>query len=541
MASLGRLVGTMRTLLAATLLFAHARRYDVLCDDAFISLRYARNLAEGNGLVYNAGERVEGFTNFLWVLLEAVLLRLGAGPRAVVDLLGFGTALAAAFVVERGAERLELRPVGRLVAHAAIVSSVSFAVWLLAGLEASAYGVLVLATLVAADEAMSSDSPWRHSAVVAGLVAAAAMLLRPETPLVVACAAIAALVVARERAVLPLLRAGLTFASVVGPLLLARRLYFGDWLPNTFYLKTTGDGAALLAQGQRYAAYALKHHGALVGLALAGALVLVRTPRTRVFGLAAIAFVPVYGLYVARVGGDFLPATRFFAPLVPLLALLAGFVVQELGRSVPESLPGAVHRGVRGVVAGVAASLLMAPQLEWSRTVGVDHEPEEQALHVEPLRWTRLYGLRWSALGRWIAAHAKEGDGMAMGAAGAAPFYAGSGVSNLDILGLCDRYVAREGVVVGSRPGHQRRSPIAYTLSKRPVFLFEGDYDSEGPPALQRDAIWESRGYTWAAARVDADRYDAPSTFWWVFLLRRDRADELRGATDLVLAADELN
>ena len=42
-----------------------------LCDDAFISLRYAGNLARGDGLVYNVGERVEGFTNLLWTLLLA--------------------------------------------------------------------------------------------------------------------------------------------------------------------------------------------------------------------------------------------------------------------------------------------------------------------------------------------------------------------------------------------------------------------------------------------------------------------------------------
>ena len=38
-----------------------------LADDAFISFRYSRNWANGEGLVYNAGERVEGYTNFLWV------------------------------------------------------------------------------------------------------------------------------------------------------------------------------------------------------------------------------------------------------------------------------------------------------------------------------------------------------------------------------------------------------------------------------------------------------------------------------------------
>src|SRR5690242_17979411 len=37
--------------------------------DAFISMRYARNLALGHGPVFNPGERVEGYTNFLWTLI----------------------------------------------------------------------------------------------------------------------------------------------------------------------------------------------------------------------------------------------------------------------------------------------------------------------------------------------------------------------------------------------------------------------------------------------------------------------------------------
>jgi arabinofuranosyltransferase len=536
MGSIGRLAGMWRVALSAALLVAHGRRYDFLCDDAFISLRYAKHFAAGNGLVYNVGERVEGFTNFLWVMLEAALLGLGASPRLVIDVLGFATALGAALVVEWGGAVLGIAALGRLVAHAALVSSVSFAVWLLGGLEASAFGVLVLASLVAAHAALSQGEPWRHASIVAGLLAAAAMLLRPETPLVVLASALAALAVARGRAVLPLLRAGATFASIVVPLLLARRMYYGDWLPNTFYLKTTGNSAELFEHGQRYVAYASLHHASMLALGAAGAVALLRSVTTRVFALASLFVAGLFALYVARVGGDFLPATRFFAPLVPLLALLAGAAVDELARRVPETLPRAVRGAVRGVVAGVVVSLVAGPQLAWAQSVAVDEEP----LRIEPLHWTRTYGLRWSALGRWIAAHAKANDGMAMGAAGAAPFYAGLGVWNLDILGLCDAYVAREGIVVGSRPGHQRRSPLPYTLAKRPVFLFEGDYDRDEAPSLARDASWEARGYVWAAAKVDA-RYGAARTFWWVFLLRRDRADELRGADDLVLATDELN
>ena len=47
-------------------------------DDAFISFRYAENFARGAGLVWNAGERVEGYTNFLWTMLMGVVIIVGA-------------------------------------------------------------------------------------------------------------------------------------------------------------------------------------------------------------------------------------------------------------------------------------------------------------------------------------------------------------------------------------------------------------------------------------------------------------------------------
>ena len=60
----------------------HTWRFNFLCDDAFISFRYARNLADGLGLRFNPGESppVEGFSNFLWVLALSVFEGLGLSP-----------------------------------------------------------------------------------------------------------------------------------------------------------------------------------------------------------------------------------------------------------------------------------------------------------------------------------------------------------------------------------------------------------------------------------------------------------------------------
>lgn len=46
-------------------------------DDAFITFRYVQQWTHGNGLVYNIGDRVEGYSNFLWILLLAPFSLLG--------------------------------------------------------------------------------------------------------------------------------------------------------------------------------------------------------------------------------------------------------------------------------------------------------------------------------------------------------------------------------------------------------------------------------------------------------------------------------
>ena len=57
-----------------------------VCDDAYISFRYAKNLADGHGLRFNLGDHlpVEGYSNFLWVLLAAAFERLDMAPATYV-------------------------------------------------------------------------------------------------------------------------------------------------------------------------------------------------------------------------------------------------------------------------------------------------------------------------------------------------------------------------------------------------------------------------------------------------------------------------
>src|SRR5262245_696068 len=64
-----------------------------LIDHAFSACRYARNLVEGHGLAFNPGERVEGYTNFLWTLLCAAAMGAGLSPETAAPAMGMVASL----------------------------------------------------------------------------------------------------------------------------------------------------------------------------------------------------------------------------------------------------------------------------------------------------------------------------------------------------------------------------------------------------------------------------------------------------------------
>jgi len=65
-------------LLIACVFLAHVAYLACVAEDAFIALRFARNLAVGHGLVWNPGTApVEGYTDFLWVLVCAAAIKIG--------------------------------------------------------------------------------------------------------------------------------------------------------------------------------------------------------------------------------------------------------------------------------------------------------------------------------------------------------------------------------------------------------------------------------------------------------------------------------
>jgi hypothetical protein len=267
-------------------------------DDAHIVARYAARLAGGQGYTFQAGPATDGVTAPLWLGLCLLCARAGADPLSAAKVLGAVTTLLATAQVVWCERRRGLGRVASWLVASLLATSLPLVTWSVAGLETG------LATLALAALAFSAPAP-------ALLAAGAVAWLRPE--LVPAALLLAG---SRKRA-LPLVA-----ACVVGIVSVATFRWgcFGDPWPMTAAAKP-----ASLAHGLGYLKDALRAPASLaLGL---GAALAARGSRGSV--RLALALV-VHGLAVLLAGGDWMPAARLFAPVVPLALIVVARALARL-------------------------------------------------------------------------------------------------------------------------------------------------------------------------------------------------------------------
>ncbi len=438
-----------------------ALKLDFLSDDAFITFRYARNLASGQGLVYNPGERVEGYTNFLEVVILAGLHRLGADLVEAGRGLGLASAAGAVLLTWALARRALTRERDLALAAAAIVAFNPYlAAWAAAGLETTLFAALLLASTLWSLRA----PPTGGSFLVCSAFALLLAWTRPEGValygVIAACAAATAEGSVRQRA--RTLWPGLALFAGAGTVyFLARWTYFGDALPNTFYAKS----ALTLRHVRRGLGY-LREFGSngsvlwLLPLCLAGCWTALRR---RIWVLVAL---PVVALAIAVAeGGDGLPMYRFLVPTVPLLAVLAALGCEGASLWL-RRLPG-LTLSLSMAVAVCLLSLCPNPDDAWRNFL-------YQRDHEIPT---------WSAAGRALRAAFPPGTTAAMAPIGAVGYY--SDLRIIDMLGLTDRTIARvQDPELGSGwAGHEKHDG-AYVLSRRPTILLLGNICVDTRPTL---------------------------------------------------------
>ncbi len=460
-------------LAAAALLTVHARHHlPFLADDALISLRYTARLLAGHGLTWTAGERVEGYSNLLWVLAAAVPGLLGAhliaGLRAVGVLAS--TAAAAALIWPHRQRLAAWAPAALFFVLAGPV-----AVWSIGGLEAPLVAALLAWGLAAAPGTAGGR-------VGAGSVPLGLLVLARPDGIVLAAAVAAGAGAARYFAGRSRRAALAAVARLLAPavaLLAAqtvfRLAYYHDWLPNTAYAKL-GFTWGRFAAGAAYVGQGLGDLWPLVAAGVAGLVLAARRAdlRPRVWPIALTTV--VWLVYLTAIGGDVFPAYRHLVPVAVTLAWGVGLGLEALPRR-------------RGTAALLATAVAVA------FGVGQWRDPEYRKADDNRFVW---WG-KETALTLRTAFGARD-PLMAVSAAGCLPYF--SGFRSLDILGLCDRHIAH------ARPADFGRGPLghelgdaAYVLDREPDILIVGPpgpgagrqlggrYDDEllGDPRFLRD------------------------------------------------------
>lgn len=465
-------VGVALAALLALIAVAHlawtGKRHDLpglgpvwsLDDDMMITLRYARNLAQGDGLVWNAGERVEGITNLLWALLLTPLHWLLSPARAAAGAIVLNGVLLLLLLraTARLAASLGGTPLGAGLAAVALATHQATLHWVVGGGESVLLALLIVEV---ATVALAPDRPTARAAVAAALLGGLAWSTRPD-----AVALLAPLLVRiawRLRGEPSASSALLRFAVAALALPLAvtgfRLAYYGSPLPNTYWLKMTGwDGRH--EAGFAYLAAGLRHHAGFIGAAVVGALLLRSSG-----AVALLAAIALHAGYVVHAGGDELPFERFLLPAVPLvLALGFAGATASWRRLSPPAAADSIAPSVpwRGLALGAA---LLA-----FGTVGGSFVPGT----LDPAQASRSRAERAnSMIGLLVRANTAQDALIAHFWAGSAAYF--SERRGLDLLGKCDPVIARQEAKAGlMKPGHNKYD-FAHSLALQPDVIVGGE------------------------------------------------------------------
>jgi tetratricopeptide (TPR) repeat protein len=438
-------------------------------DDSYITYRYARNVVRGFGPVYNPGERVEGYTNFLWMVMLALFGTVGIPFSAIITLsqvLGVLSGIGVIVIFFLLLRKFSTGPPGLTpIALLLFAANGTFAYWCVSGMETGLFSLLLAAGFYCYLVAESD-----RSLLAASYLLGMSALTRPEGALffgvVLLHFAIRRFRSSRQSSVAPDtardLRSSMTglvsllvpFVIVVAPLYLWRLAYYGYLFPNTFYAKTGLDATSLRLGIEYltdfYRAYGFWGLGLLVPVA---AMLWFRTRKSvALFGFCLLVLV-IHSLYVISVGGDVLGEYRFFIPLY----ILFYFILSESLWLLP--LPR-----LYATLALVTVALLVfwgpfTPGMTELQELASDSSTEQQLVR------------KMGAKGAWLNANTGPDDWFACTTIGAIGYF--SDRNQVDMLGLTDAVVAHEPEsILGPRIyWKERRYNSRHVLERNPIVI----------------------------------------------------------------------
>jgi len=475
------------------------RHFWFVTDDAFISFRYAQNLVRGHGLRFNLGEHVpvEGYSNFLWVLVCAVFefFRMNINLWPLLVSFACGTALLW-LVFDLLRRRLEVNTAAAALATLTLACFPPFALWSTSGMETVPFALLVFATFERL--ALRRDRPDGIGGGVAALLLALIRLEGVAWVVVIVILAIIARRIARQRCLRPLLTCvlivGIGYAVYYG----WRYWYFGTLLPNTAYAKAEMDATRLVRGFDYVFSFGLAFISPF--LILPGSLFALRRMRIAV-GLPIAAMAWALPAYAVVVTGDFMAMGRFLIPGLPFSTILLAWILEELWAV------GWPRRAATVVTTGAIIAVGLLPG--WNKHVVPETIRERFRFRFNKPEFDSEYD-RWqhqikntaegTKLGKALRSYVSqrqlpdEHPSYVCGGIGAVAYY--SDVYIYDSNGLVTPEVASRKLDHSQKlrsPGHEKWVPAEYFLKDQPTILYATVEENADPRGIAGACVREAR------------------------------------------------
>ena len=529
-------------------------RFWFITDDAFISFRYAKHFAQGLGLRFNPGDHVpvEGYSNFLWVLVAAAVERAGAEVTFWVPLFSALCGLALLVLLFR-----RLRASAGLAASAwgllTLACLPPFAMWSTSGLETMPFALLVYLVfdrLVLRDPV---NGPSARDAVVAGLLGIAVALIRVEglawVAVIVAVAA-GGRWLAGGRRLKPYALCAAVALGGYALYFLWRWSYHEALVPNTMVAKS-GLPPSYYVRGLQYVA---THFLVFPGSLLLVVASFIGLRRGAALGLPVVAMAWAFPAYAVVTTGDFMAMSRLLVPGLAFQTILFAWTFDDLRQRTRSAGPVAALATLVVVLDVLPAwDLHVVPQPvrfavhfrhgdpnKWNfaneRTVEQLRDGHEACVKFSELKqWEfqdtnvargRAIG---AALARFADSRGIESPSMVRGGIGAFGYY--SDIYVHDRYGLVTPWVARTEVDPNEPmrwPGHDRHTTIGEFMDEEPTFVYATLLIGEDQPLLPRKLV--EMGYIIESSGLQAeyvpDFFRAEGELWegtapYIVLVRR--------------------
>jgi hypothetical protein len=454
-------------------------------DDAFISFRYAKNLAEGSGLVYNTGERVQGYTNFLWTILIAAFYKLGVKPvRSAVAINIVSTFLLGLVVFSflrknYFQQSLTKTFLGTLI----LISFPNLLAWTIGGgLEGPFFTFLIFTAYFFLFKNKIKDF------IISGLIFGISFLVRPEGFLFAFMGVIYLLFFINEKEKKTfILFFSIPFLAIVLLYLSWCYYYYGSIIPNTFYAKFTPITQQFI-EGLHYT------YTFVMALSITILLVFLSLLNFNKLSHYSRFFLILFFIYIAYiiiVGGDFMPAHRFFLPLMPFLCILTIEITDKLFTGNLRIGNINLNQFPLVIVFIVIFNLFSNSFLPSYKTAITQYKL------VENGRKTALF----------INNHFPGKITIASSGIGALGYYSNNNI--LDVLGLTEPNIAKKTIYdVKDKIVSHNRSNANYVLSKLPEIIIFGGHPGEKYPVryaeeeINNNTIFKDK-YTYTELPID--------------------------------------